>query len=82
MKNGKKKLPRVKDSYYEFVSFIVFKVNYSNAYRLRAEASLVNSAFSSNLLLIYTQYSQRINLSAHCYINSEYWSLLLVNCLL
>lgn len=49
----------------------MFKVNYSNAYRLRAEASLVNSAFSSNLLLIYTQYNQRINLPVHCYINSE-----------
>lgn len=68
----------MKHSYYDFVSIIMFNINYSSIYRLRAEASWDHLAFSSNLLLTYTQHSQRINISVHCYINSEI--LILIPC--
>lgn len=63
----------MKDNCYQFFYLIIFNVNYSNAYRLRAEVSWVHSAFSSNLLLTYTQHSQRIlqYISVYSYINSE-----------
>lgn len=61
----------MKHSYYQVVWFVMFHVNHSNGYRLRAEASWVHSAYFSNLLLTYAQHGQRINLSVCSYTNSE-----------